>query len=177
MKGTRGKVAAVNGNMVAVEFDGPVMMNEVAYVSVDNTKLKGEVIRIKGNTCSLQVFEMTKGLSVGDAVEFSGNMLSIELGPGLLTQVFDGLQNPLPQLAQKCGFFLERGEYLEPLPLDKEWAFTPKVKPGDTLVRADTIGTVPEGVFSTGSWFPLTCIRPIQSNPSSLPEITRFMTR
>ncbi|MCL2879823.1 MAG: V-type ATP synthase subunit A [Treponema sp.] len=148
MKGTRGKVAAVNGNMVAVEFDGPVMMNEVAYVSVDNTKLKGEVIRIKGNTCSLQVFEMTKGLSVGDAVEFSGNMLSIELGPGLLTQVFDGLQNPLPQLAQKCGFFLERGEYLEPLPLDKEWAFTPKVKPGDTLVRADTIGTVPEGVFS-----------------------------
>jgi len=84
MKGTRGKVAAVNGNMVAVDFDGPVMMNEVAFVEVDKTKLKSEVIRIKGNTCSLQVFEMTKGVAVGDNVEFSGDMLAIELGPGLL---------------------------------------------------------------------------------------------
>ena len=148
MRGTRGKVAAVNGNMVAVEFDGPVMMNEVAFVEVDNTKLKSEVIRIKGTTCSLQVFEMTKGISVGDNVEFSGDMLAVELGPGLLTQVFDGLQNPLPQLAQKCGFFLERGEYLEPLPLEKEWAFTPVAKPGDKVLRADIIGTVPEGVFT-----------------------------
>jgi len=148
MKGTRGKVAAVNGNMVAVDFDGPVMMNEVAYVETEGKKLKSEVIRVKGNTCSMQVFEMTKGIAIGDNVEFSGDMLAIELGPGLLTQVFDGLQNPLPQLAEKCGFFLERGEYLEPLPLDKEWAFTPVAKAGDKLVRADTIGTVPEGVFT-----------------------------
>jgi V/A-type H+-transporting ATPase subunit A len=75
-------------------------------------------------------------------------MLAIELGPGLLTQVYDGLQNPLPQLAEKCGYFLERGVYLEPLPLDKEWAFTPAAKPGDRVVRADTLGTVPEGVFT-----------------------------
>ena len=148
MRGTKGKVAAVNGNMVAVEFDGPVMMNEVAFVEVDKTKLKSEVIRIKGNTCSLQVFEMTKGITIGDAVVFSGDMLAIELGPGLLTQVYDGLQNPLPQLAEKCGFFLERGEYLDPLPLDKEWAFTPVAKPGDKLIKAETIGTVPEGVFT-----------------------------
>jgi len=148
MKGTNGKVAAVNGNMVAVEFDGPVMMNEVAFVETEGKKLKSEVIRIKGNTCSLQVFEMTRGITVGDKVDFSGDMLAVELGPGLLTQVFDGLQNPLPQLAEKCGFFLERGEYLEPLPTGKEWAFTPAVKPGDKLVRADTIGTVPEGVFT-----------------------------
>jgi V/A-type H+-transporting ATPase subunit A len=148
MKGTKGKVAAVNGNMVVVEFDGPVMMNEVAFVETEGKKLKSEVIRIKGNTCSLQVFEMTKGVTIGDNVEFSGDMLAIELGPGLLTQVFDGLQNPLPQLAEKCGYFLERGVYLEPLPTEKEWAFTPTAKPGDELVRADTIGTVPEGVFT-----------------------------
>ena len=148
MKGTKGKVAAVNGNMVAVEFDGPVMMNEVAYVETEGKKLKSEVIRIKGNACSMQVFEMTRGIAIGDNVEFSGDMLAIELGPGLLTQVFDGLQNPLPQLAEKCGFFLERGEYLAPLPVEKEWAFTPAAKVGDKLVRADTIGTVPEGVFT-----------------------------
>ena len=148
MKGTKGKVAAVNGNMVAVNFDGPVMMNEVAFVETDNKKLKSEVIRIKGNTCSLQVFEMTRGITIGDNVDFSGDMLALELGPGLLSQVYDGLQNPLPQLAEKCGFFLERGVYLEPLPPEKEWAFTPAVKPGDKVVRADTIGTVPEGVFT-----------------------------
>jgi V/A-type H+-transporting ATPase subunit A len=147
MKGTKGKVAAVNGNMVAVNFDGPVMMNEVAYIATEGKKLKGEVIRIKGNTCSLQVFEMTRGIVVNDTVEFSGDMLAVELGPGLLTQIYDGLQNPLPQLAEKCGFFLERGVYLEPLSLTKEWDFTPVAKPGDKVVRADTLGTVPEGVF------------------------------
>ena len=147
MKGTKGKVAAVNGNMVAVNFDGPVMMNEVAFIGTEGKRLKGEVIRIKGNTCSLQVFEMTRGIVVNDTVEFSGDMLAVELGPGLLTQIYDGLQNPLPQLAEKCGFFLERGVYLEPLSLSKEWDFTPVAKPGDKVVRADTIGTVPEGVF------------------------------
>ncbi|MDR1142654.1 MAG: V-type ATP synthase subunit A [Spirochaetaceae bacterium] len=148
MKGTSGKVAAVNGNMVAVDFDGIVMMNEVAFIETEGKKLKGEVIRIKGNTCSLQVFEMTRGITVGDNVDFSGDMLAVELGPGLLTQIYDGLQNPLPRLAEQCGYFLERGVYLQPLPEDREWAFTPAVKPGDTVARADTLGTVPEGVFT-----------------------------
>jgi V/A-type H+-transporting ATPase subunit A len=148
MKGTKGKVAGVNGNMVAVLVDGIVSMNEVAYIVTGDKRLKSEVIRIKGDTCSLQVFEITKGITIGDGVEFSGDMLAIELGPGLLTQVFDGLQNPLPQLAEKCGFFLERGVYLDPLPLDKEWAWTPKAKAGDKVVRADTLGTVPEGIFT-----------------------------
>jgi V/A-type H+-transporting ATPase subunit A len=148
MKGTKGKVVAVNGNMVAVDVDGVVSMNEVAFIETGGKRLKGEVIRVKGNTCSLQVFEMTKGITIGDSVAFSGDMLAVELGPGLLTQVYDGLQNPLPRLAEKCGYFLERGEYLDPLPLDKEWAFTPKAKAGDTVVRADTLGTVPEGVFT-----------------------------
>ncbi|MDR1256525.1 MAG: V-type ATP synthase subunit A [Spirochaetaceae bacterium] len=147
MVGTKGIVAAVNGNMVNVRFDGQVSMNEVGFIHVGGKKLKSEVIRIRGDICSLQVFEMTKGIRIGDACEFSGNMLAIELGPGLLGQVFDGLQNPLPQLAKQTGYFLERGVYLDPLPADTLWDFTPAVKAGDTVLRGDCLGTVPEGVF------------------------------
>ena len=147
MIGTKGIVAAVNGNMVNIRFDGQVSMNEVGFIHIGDKKLKSEVIRIRGDICSLQVFEMTRGIRIGDACEFSGNMLAIELGPGLLGQVFDGLQNPLPQLAKETGYFLERGVYLDPLPLDKAWDFTPAAKAGDTVLRGDCLGTVPEGVF------------------------------
>ncbi len=147
MTGTKGKVVGVNGNMVSVKFDGIVALNEVGYVEVGEKKLKSEVIRIRGSVAQLQVFEITKGISVGDEVVFSGDLLSVELGPGLLGQVYDGLQNPLPELAEKAGYFLERGLYLDPLPADKLWEFTPVAKPGDVLVRGDTIGTVPEGSF------------------------------
>ncbi|GMO26650.1 MAG: V-type ATP synthase subunit A [Spirochaetaceae bacterium] len=148
MLGTKGIVAGVNGNMVNVRFDGQVSMNEVGFIHLGDKRLKSEVIRIKGDICALQVFEMTRGIKIGDEVEFTGNMLAVELGPGLLTQVFDGLQNPLPELARQTGYFLERGVYLDPLPLDKEWAFTPVAKTGDVLRRGDTIGTVPEGIFT-----------------------------
>ena len=147
MIGTKGIVAAVNGNMVNIRFDGQVSMNEVGFIHIGDKKLKSEVIRIRGDICSLQVFEMTRGIRIGDACEFSGNMLAIELGPGLLGQVFDGLQNPLPKLAKETGYFLERGVYLDPLPLDAAWEFTPVVKVGDTALRGDCLGTVPEGVF------------------------------
>ena len=145
---TKGSVVAVNGNMVSVRFDGAVSMNEVGYVKVANQRLKSEVIRIRGDVSQLQVFEITKGITVGDEVEYSGDMLAVELGPGLLGQVYDGLQNPLPRLAEKAGYFLERGVYLDPLSTEKEWAFTPKVKQGDKVERADTLGTVPEGSFT-----------------------------
>ncbi|GHU39183.1 V-type ATP synthase alpha chain [Spirochaetia bacterium] len=148
MVGTKGSVVAVNGNMVNVRFYGQVIMNEVAYVSVGDKKLKSEVIRIRGDICSLQVFEPTRGIKIGDSCEFSGNMLAIELGPGLLGQVFDGLQNPLPKLAEKTGYFLERGVYLDPLPSDNDWEFTPTAKVGDTVLRGDSLGTVPEGVVT-----------------------------
>ncbi|GMO41070.1 MAG: V-type ATP synthase subunit A [Termitinemataceae bacterium] len=147
MIGTKGVVAGVNGNMVNVRSDGAVSMNEVAYIVLGNTKLKSEVIRIRGDICALQVFEATKGIKIGDPVEFSGELLAIELGPGLLGQVFDGLQNPLPQLAKEATF-LERGIYMDPLPTARQWAWTPKAKVGDTVVRGDTLGTVPEGVFT-----------------------------
>ncbi len=146
MTQSTGYVAGVNGNLVTVTFDGAISKNEVAYVHVGDTKLKGEVIRINGNKASMQVYEMTNGIQVGDKVEFTGEMMSVELGPGLLTQIYDGLQNPLPSLAEQCGFFLQRGVYLDPIP-NKDWEFTPCVKVGDTLNAGDCLGTVPEGIF------------------------------
>ena len=147
MTTNRGHVVSVNGNMVNVEFTGAVTKNEVGYIVLGDTRLKSEVIRINGNNASLQVYEMTGGVAVGDEVEFTGELLSAELGPGLLTQIYDGLQNPLPKLAEECGFFLQRGVYLTAIP-DKDWPFTPKVKKGDTVIAGDTLGTVPEGVFT-----------------------------
>ena len=148
MTDTKGKVVGVNGNMVSVEFDGTVSMNEVAYVKVDDVSLKSEVIRIRGNVAQLQVYEMTKGIKAGDTVEFTGDLLSAELGPGLLGQVYDGLQNPLPLLAEKAGWFLERGVYVNPLDKEKKWDFTPVVKPGDVLKAGEYVGSVPEGAFT-----------------------------
>ena len=148
MTDTKGKVVGINGNMVSVEFDGNIAMNEVGYVNVGETKLKGEVIRIRGNTAQMQIYEMTQGIKTGDTVEFTGNLLSALLGPGLLGQVYDGLQNPLPLVAEQAGFFLERGVYADPLPFRVQWDWTPAVNVGDTVFRGDIIGEVPEGPFS-----------------------------
>ncbi len=148
MIGTKGKVVGINGNMVSVEFDGLVTLNEVGYVHVGEKKLKSEIIRIRGSIAQMQVFEITKGIRVGDTVEFSGDLLSVELGPGLLGKVYDGLQNPLPDLAEQAGYFLERGIYLSALSTDTRWDFTPVAQIGDTVVRGDLIGTVPEGNFT-----------------------------
>lgn len=137
----------VNGNMVAVEFEERVMQNEVAFVIVGEEHLKSEVIRVKGNRADLQVFEDTHGIKIGDRVEFSGELLSVKLGPGLLGQIYDGLQNPLPQLAEHHGFFLKRGAYLEPLSESHVWTFTPVVKFGQGVRAGDKLGTVPEKVF------------------------------
>jgi len=147
MEKVTGYVTGVNGNLVSARFSGSVRKNEVGFVKVGNERLKGEVIRISGNAVSMQIYEMTNGIKVGDEVELTGELMSVELGPGLLTQVFDGLQNPLPKLAEQCGFFLERGVYLDPIP-DKEWEFTPLVKPGDSVLAGDAVGSVPEGQFA-----------------------------
>lgn len=147
MSDSIGKVVGVNGNMVSVEFEGNVSLNEVGYVLLDEKRLKSEVIRIKGKKAELQVFEMTRGIGIGDKVEFTSELLAVELGPGLLGQIYDGLQNPLPQLAEQCGFFLDRGVYLSALNENTLWEFTPSASVGDTVKRADTLGTVPEGIF------------------------------
>jgi V/A-type H+-transporting ATPase subunit A len=143
---SKGRVVGINGNMASVEVEGDVSLNEVGFIKIGETKVKAEVIRIRGSVVAMQVYEMTGGIGVGDEVEFSGELLSVELGPGLLGQIFDGLQNPLPELAAKCGFFLERGVYIKPLP-KRSWEFTPTVKKGDVIHPSDQIGTVPEGIF------------------------------
>jgi V/A-type H+/Na+-transporting ATPase subunit A len=148
MTDTKGSVVGVNGNMISISFDGNIAMNEVGYVNVEGKKLKGEVIRIRGTVAQMQVYEMTNGIKAGDTVEFTGDLLSAELGPGLLGQIYDGLQNPLPLVAEKAGFFLERGIYVDSLPRDKRWDFTPIVKIGDTVYRGDAVGSVPEGPFT-----------------------------
>lgn len=142
-----GKIVGINGNMVSVETDSQVSLNEVGYILVGEQKLKAEVIRITGKRLELQVFEATSGVGIGNSVEFSGELLTVELGPGLLTQIYDGLQNPLPELAEQCGFFLQRGIYLNALPRNIEWDFTPSVKTGDTVTNGDILGIVPEGQF------------------------------
>ena len=154
MTENRGKVVSINGNLVSVEFDGNVSMNEICYVFVGDTALKSEVIRIKGNVAQLQVYEMTDGIQCGDTVEFTGDMLSAELGPGLLGQIYDGLQNPLPVLAEQAGWFLERGIYADGLNTEKKWEFTPTAKIGDVVHAGEYIGTVPEGPFTHKIFIP-----------------------
>ncbi|WP_319414819.1 V-type ATP synthase subunit A [Marispirochaeta aestuarii] len=144
---TNGTVVGINGNMVTVAVDGTVSMNEVGYILVGDQRLKAEIIRVNANNVEMQVFEITRGIGIGDKVEFTGELLAVELGPGLLGQIYDGLQNPLPKLAEQCGFFLQRGVYLDALSRERKWEFTPSVKTGDTVQSGDSLGTVPEGIF------------------------------
>jgi V/A-type H+/Na+-transporting ATPase subunit A len=148
MRSKKGKIVSINGNMLSVRFEEDIMQNEVAYVIKGDKRLKSEVIKISGDIAFLQVFEYTKGLKVGDEVEFSGHMLSVQLGPGLLTQIFDGLQNPLPELAEKFGVFLPVGEELNAVDFNAKWVFTPKAKKGQTVTAGDVLGTVPEAIFT-----------------------------
>ena len=154
MTENKGKVVSINGNLVSVEFDGNVSMNEICYVFVGDTALKSEVIRIKGNLAQVQVYEMTDGIQCGDTVEFTGDMLSADLGPGLLGQIYDGLQNPLPVLAERAGWFLERGIYADGLNKEKKWEFTPTAQVGDVVRAGEHIGTVPEGPFTHKIFIP-----------------------
>ena len=148
-------IVGVNGNMITVEYSHQVMQNEVAYATVGNARIKCEVIRVRGNRADLQVFESTNGLKVGDTVEFTGELLSVELGPGLLTQVYDGLQNPLPLLAEQSGFFLQRGIYLRALDREVKWHFSPLAAIGEKVRPGDRIGFVMEGAIRHYIMIPL----------------------
>lgn len=142
-----GFITKVSGNMVMVELDSFVVQNEVAYIIHGEERLKAEVIRVRGNKAETQVFENTSGLKIGEEAEFTNELLSVELGPGLLGQIFDGLQNPLPQLVEKCGFFLKRGVYIDALSGDVQWEFTPDVEVGDRVRAGDKLGFVKEKIF------------------------------
>lgn len=142
-----GRVVQAFGNLLHVRFEGAIRQGEVAYVKVGELSLLAEVIEIAGDEAKLQVFEDTRGIKLGTWVEFKGHLLEAELGPGLLTSIFDGLQNPLEKVAEKTGVYLTRGVYLQPLDRKKSWEFIPVAQLGDVLARGDTIGYVMEGRF------------------------------
>jgi len=144
-----GRIVVVYGNLVIAATNGEVVQNSIGYcLRSDGARLLCEIIRVRGQLADLQVFEETRGLKVGDEVEFHDEMLSVILGPGLLGQIYDGLQNPLPQLAEQVGYFLEPGKYIHGLPTDTLWQFTPTSQVGQTVTAGQTLGTVPEGEFT-----------------------------
>lgn len=138
---TKGIVKGIISNLVTVEVDGPVSQNEIAYIHLGASRLMAEVLKVTGNKAFVQVFESTRGLKVGNDVEFMGHMLEVTLGPGLLSRNYDGLQNDLDKLT---GIYLQRGEYNFPLDKEKLWKFTPLAHPGDKVVAGSWLGEVDE---------------------------------
>ncbi len=151
---TTGKIVGVNGNMITVAFDNAVAQNEVGYACLGNKRLMAEIVRVRGKRCDMQVFDSTTDLSVDDTVEFTGELLAVELGPGILKQIYDGLQNPLPQLAEEAAniseeasYFLQRGMYLNGLDRDAKWDWNPTAKIGSRVTAGEALGFVHEGIF------------------------------
>jgi len=142
-----GKVLRAFGNLIQVKFQGHVRQGEVAMIQVEGTPLKAEVIEIAGDVAKLQVFEDAHGIELNTPVRFSHHLLEAELGPGLISSIFDGLQNPLERVADASGLFLQRGIYLPSLDRTKHWDYQPKAKVGAVLRRGDTLGTTMEGRF------------------------------
>ncbi len=142
---TKGKVAGIIANLVTVEVDGPVSQNEICYIKLPGVDLMAEVIKVTSKFTHVQVFESTRGLKVGTDVEFTGHMLEVTLGPGILSKNFDGLQNDLDKMD---GIFLKKGEYTPALEEDKKWEFKPIANAGDTVSAGSWIGEVKE------NWMP-----------------------
>ena len=138
---TKGTVCGVISNMVTLTVDGPVAQNEICYISTGGDRLMVEVIKVVGVNAYVQVFESTRGLKVGSEAEFTGHMLEVTLGPGMLSKNYDGLQNDLDKMD---GVFLKRGQYTFPLDKDKKWHFSPLVKIGDKVEAAAWLGQVDE---------------------------------
>jgi len=144
-KMTTGKVSGIIANLVYVEVDGPVQQNEICYIDLEGTKLMAEVIKVMGTKAYVQVFESTRGLKMHNKVEFTGHLLEVTLGPGILSKNYDGLQNDLDKME---GVFLQRGEQTNPLEDDKKWEFKPIAKEGDILQAGGWLGEVTE------NWMP-----------------------
>lgn len=147
-KDATGKVLRAFGNLLQVEFEGSIRQGEVCMVRLNgDVSLKAEVIEIVGNVAKIQVFEDTRGVRLGTEVEFVTHLLEAELGPGLLSSIVDGLQNPLEKVADATGLFLSRGVYLPPLDRTKHWDYNPTAKVDDVVQRGDTLGYTMEGRF------------------------------
>ena len=152
-----GTVTQVFGNLIHVRFEGDIRQGEVAYLMVGDLELKAEVIEIIGDQAKVQVFEDTRGVEYGTQVAFRFHLLEAELGPGLIASIFDGLQNPLENVADVSGLFLSRGVYLPPLNREHKWEFHPVAKVGDRVKRGDELGYVMEGRFRHKIMVPFNC--------------------
>jgi V/A-type H+/Na+-transporting ATPase subunit A len=138
-----GSISKITGPVVVASGMTGAKMYDV--VRVGSLGLMGECIRLEGDLATIQVYEDTSGLKVGDLVESTEGPLMVELGPGLLTSIYDGVQRPLPAVAEASGDYIERGTVASALDRDKKWPFNPTVEPGAELVGGDVVGTVQEG--------------------------------
>ena len=138
---TTGRVNGIISNIVIVKADGPVGQNEICHVSVGDTKMMAEVIKVVGDDAYVQVFDSTRGLKIGDSVEFEGHMLEATLAPGMLSRNYDGLQNDLEKMD---GLFIARGSMTDPIDYEAAWEFKPLAQAGDTVSAASWLGEVQE---------------------------------
>lgn len=139
---TTGKISKIAGPLVVAT--GMREANMFDVVRVSDSKLIGEIIEMHGDRASIQVYEETSGLGTGEPVESTGEPLSVELGPGLIEGIFDGIQRPLEKIRELVGNSLVRGVEVPALDREKKWHFVPKVKPGDKVIGGDILGTVQE---------------------------------
>jgi len=138
----QGRILKVAGPLVVAEGMLEARMYDVVYVS--DYRLIGEIIEIKGDRASIQVYEETGGLGPGDPVHTTGEPLSVELGPGLLSSIYDGIQRPLDKVREKAGDWITRGINLPGLDHERKWPFTPTIEAGAEVTGGDVLGTVPE---------------------------------
>lgn len=150
---TRGKVTGIIANLVIVDVQDPVVQNEICMIHHPESSLMAEVIKIGDNKAYVQVFESTRGLKTGTEVEFTGRMLEVALGPGILSKNYDGLQNDLDAMK---GVFLRRGDYTQPLDLEKKWDFVPLKEKGAPVIAGDWLGEVKENRISHKIMAPFT---------------------
>lgn len=142
---TKGKVKGIISNLVIVDVDGPVAQNEICMILMGDIRMMAEVIKVQRHQAFVQVFESTRGLRLGTEVEFTGNMLEVTLGPGILSRNYDGLQNDLDKFE---GIFLKKGQYNYPLDENELWDFSPLAHPGDQVQAGSWLGEVIE------NWLP-----------------------
>ena len=138
---TTGRVKGVISNIVIVDADGAVGQNEICFVHTGDTRMMAEVIKVIGDDAYVQVYDSTRGLKIGDKVEFEGHMLEATLAPGLLSRNYDGLQNDLEKMD---GLFINRGSITDPIDFERKWAFEPLAKVGDKVTAASWLGQVQE---------------------------------
>ncbi|MCX7904284.1 MAG: V-type ATP synthase subunit A, partial [Caloramator sp.] len=137
-----GRIIKVSGPLVIAEGMEHAKMFDVCKVG--NKRLIGEIIEMRGDKASIQVYEETSGLGIGEPVETTGEPLSVELGPGLIEAMFDGIQRPLDKIMQIAGDFITRGIDVPALDREKKWHFVPKKAVGDYVHPGDIFGTVQE---------------------------------